>query len=433
MSCGKGDARTRRTGPARIALLLTTLLAAPASGNEGEKSVFRELGRHLLDSPRLLDDPGGARSRLSSLGIEFQLFTNLILGWKPRGGADTDSTFGHSASYGFFTHVDVEELAGWPGLDLLLHVKGQHDESVNPDVGALSDPVDDADFDEGIYVDELWLQQVLLDGRVRARVGFLEQQTFFDRNAYANSEDRQFMTTFLDNNAVVPLPNGLGAALLVKPVAWLELAAGVADADNVPTQAGFDTAFDGASSLTGYLELTLDVSLPLGGGPLPGRYRVGVFRDGRKKTVFGRSDATTGQPEKERGHFGVYLSFDQRVLRWSGGLDSGLGIFARFGAADGDVNEIEWFWSVGLQAEGPLPGRDRDVLGLGLYHAIGSDRFRDEVDPDFDAEIGVELYYRIALLPWLAVTPDLQYIVDPGALRSRRDAILALLRVRVTF
>jgi hypothetical protein len=42
---------------------------------------------------------------------------------------------------------------------------------VNRDVGAISDPIDDADFDEPIYVDELWAQQSLLGGRLRIRAG----------------------------------------------------------------------------------------------------------------------------------------------------------------------------------------------------------------------------------------------------------------------
>ena len=89
---------------------------------------------------------------------------------------------------------------------------------MNADVGALSDPIDDADFDQAAYVSELWAQQAFLDDRVRLRLGFLEQQTLFDRNLYANSEDRQFLNTFLDNNAVVPLPNVTAPASVAAPL-----------------------------------------------------------------------------------------------------------------------------------------------------------------------------------------------------------------------
>jgi len=375
--------------------------------------------------PRLLGDAAGMRTRLERLGIGVQLFYSQYVSGNPSGGAEPRSS-GHSGSYDFFTRVDAQELLEWRGLVGLLHVKGQYDRNINADVGGLSHPIDDADFDEPAYIDELWLEQSFAGDRAQLRAGFLEQQTVFDRNAYANNEDRQFLSTFLDNNPVVPLPNGLGAVLLLRPAQRIELALGAADADNVPRSAGFDTAFDGLDSLTGYLEAALRVDLPGASGPLPGRYRVGVFLDGREKRVFGGD-------RRERGHLGVYASLDQLLLHEASDPRQGLGLFARGGWADGDVNRIEWFWSAGLQYTGLLPGRGHDVVGLGAYQAIGSDRLRDREDPDFDRETGIELYYRIAVFPWLALTPDVQYVIDPGARGKHRDAVVSTMRFRVTF
>lgn len=372
-----------------------------------------------LHEPRLLGDPGGVRSRLERLGVGVQLFYNQYLSGNPRGGAEPGNV-GHSGSYDFFARVDAEELLGWRSLTALLHVKGQYDRNINADVRSLSLPIDDADFDEPIYVDELWLEQGVLDERVRLRAGFLEQQTVFDRNAYANSEDRQFLSTFLDNNPVVPLPNGLGAVLFVRPFAQLTLAAGVADADNVPRRSGFDTAFDGLGSVTGYLEGAFSTSLPAAGRPLPGTWRLGVFLDGRE-----RESLTDGRTE--RGHLGAYLSVDQLVLREPGAADEGLGVFARLGWADGNEAPIEWFWSLGGRYRGLLPGRGRDELGLAAYQAIGAKH------ATLDRETGLEIYYRVEVFRWLAVTPDVQWIVDPGARGAHADALVTTLRFRVTF
>ena len=179
--------------------------------------------------------------------------------------------------------------------------------------------------------------------------------------------------------------------------------------------------------------MAFQIGAPATPRSLPGTYRMGVFVDGADKTVFGRTDPATGLPESERGHVGAYLSFDQVAYRETGNDDQGLGLFARFGYADEDVNPISWFWSVGLRYRGLLPGRPDDVLGLGSYQAIRSSRFRDTVAPDFDRETGIELYYRFDPLPWLAVTPDLQYIVNPGASDAASDAVVVLLRLRVTF
>jgi len=389
--------------------------AAPAAG----QPPLGALVDHLRRSPELLGDPGGARAELERLGIAVQLFYNQYLGWKLRGGAQAGSTTGHNGSYDFFLRVDLEELASWPGLALLLRARGQYDDSINADVGAASDPIDDADFDEPAYLDELWLEQAILQDRVRLRAGVLEQQIVFDRNAFANSEDLQFMSAFLDNDPVVPLPGGVGGVLFVAPADWLELVAGVVDGDMEPRGAGFDTAFDRIDSATGHFELLARSSLPDGGQGLPGHYRLGAFVDGR-------------EIRGSRGHWGGYASFDQLVYREGPDAEEGLGLFARFGVADPDVNPIAWFWSLGLQYRGPIPGRGTDVFGLGSYQAIGSRRYRRATGTDFHRETGLECYYRVDVLPWLAVTPDLQYVIDPGGTKSARDAVVAVLRFRVT-
>jgi len=409
---------------AGIAVLVGPCLASIATSGARADGPVRRLAEHLESGDRLLGDPGGARSALQRLGVDLQLFYDQFLSVKAAGGgANPDAALGASGSYDFFTRVDLDALSGWRGADVLLHVKGQYDRGLNADVGALSDPIDDADFDAGIYVDELWLQQAVLGDRLRARIGFAEQQTIFDRNAYANSEDRQFLTTYLDNNGVVPLPNGLAATLIVAPVEWAELALGVADADNRPRNAGFDTMFDGWDSLAGYLEATLHS--PLARRGLPGQYRLGFFVDGRERTDFRTGEAS-------RGHLGAYLSFDQHLWPAQPRGAEGLGVFARMGYADRNVNRVAWFWSVGLQYAGALPGRARDVLGFGVYQAIGSTVYRDAANPDFDRETGIEIYYALRALGWLVITPDLQYVVDPGA-TGADNAFIATLRLRVTF
>jgi porin len=383
---------------------------------------------HLRETPRLLGDPGGWRSHAERVGVSLQLYYHQLWAWKPRGGVERDGVTGHSGSFDLYARFDLDELVGVHDLVAFLQVKGQYDHHLNETVGAFSDPADDADFDEGIYVDQLWLEQGWLGGRVRLRAGFMELQTVFDRNAYANSEDRQFMNSALDNDPLVPLPNALGAALLVRPWPWLELAVGLADADNEPRSAGFESFRDDADSLNGYLEAKLDVSL----GGLRGRYRLGLFRDGRERVVFGRVDRL-GRPGTDRGHLGFYVSLDQALWRAAPDEARGVGVFARLARADADTSPIEWFWSAGLEWSGPTPARRGDALGLAVYQMIASPEHRRAVPGAFHRETGVELYYRIALLPWLALTPDVQYIVEPGASPRAGDALVTQLRVRMAF
>ncbi len=406
-------ARPRRRAPwaqARALVLAgaVTLLAGAPSPARG------------ADPTHLLGDPGGARSRLEAAGLAIDAFWNHQMGLALRRGQAGDTA--QSGSFDLFLRADLERHGLGPGATALLLVKSNYNRNVNDRVGALGDPVDDADFDEAAYVDQLWLERSFAGGRLRARLGYLDQQVAFDRNAYANAEDRQFSNAALDNSLIVPLEIGLGALLVAAPTGWLELALGVADADNPIRQTGFDTAFDGADGWTWNLELALRGS-PLAGRP--GTLRLGGFRDGAERPVLGRGRA-------ERGHLGAYLSADQRVWSEAGDPAQGVGLFARAGFADRHVSRIEGFWSAGLQWDGPLPGRDTDGAGLAVYQTLPSDLLRERVEPDAARETGVELYYRAQLTPWLALTPDFQWIHQPGGRRDARDAAVFLLRVRVS-
>ncbi len=379
----------------------------------------------VLERDRLVGDPMGGRTRLERLGVDLQLFYNQLLTGKAEGGgANPDAVFGYSGSYDFFTRIDLEELAGWRGGRLLLQVQGQYDRNVNDDVGAIGDPIDDADFDAPIYVAQLWLAQSILQGRLRFELGYLQQQTLIDRNAFANSEDRQFLSAFFDNNGVVPLPVGLGAAVIAAPLPWLEIAGVVADADSRPRDPGFDTAFDGADSLSWYVEAS--IASPLARSGRPGHTRLGVFVDGGEKIDF-----RTGRAE--RGHVGAWLGFDQVVWRTDRPGWGRLGVFARAGYADPDVNAVAYFWSLGFEHAGALPTRARDVFGFGVYQALGSAVYRREVDPDFDRETGIEIYYSVRALGWLILTPDLQIVIDPGGTGANGTAVIGTLRTRIVF
>lgn len=406
-----GSAARRRARGGALALVAWTCLAGPAASGD--------LARHLCESPTLLGNAGGARPWLDAHGVAIDLFWNHELGVLVHG--DEAGLGAQSGSADLFVRADLARLGLPIGGNALLQVKSNYGRNVNDEVAALGDPIDDADFDEAIYVDQLWWERGFAGGRLRARLGYLDQQVAFDRNAFANNEDRQFLHTFLDNSPIVPLEVGIGALVVAAPARGLELAVGVADADNRVRRLGLDTAFDGTDSWTTVVEATLHGAL---GATRPGALRIGVFRDGEAKAVFGRDT-------RVRGHLGAYASADLRLLAEAGDAAQGLGLFLRAGVADGRTNRIAGFWSAGLEWTGPLPGRGRDALGAAIYLTLPSDAYRERVDPDFGRETGVELYYRVQLTPWLALSPDAQWIRHPGGSDSARDAVLFALRLRV--
>lgn len=105
------------------------------------------------------------------------------------------------------------------------------------------------------------------------------------------------------------------------------------------------------------------------------------------------------------------------------------------GAARESVNQTGRYLGAGLVYTGLLPGRDADQLGLAVALAFNGDNFkrtrRNEGLPVDRAEVNLELSYRVPITDWLTVQPDVQYIIDPGALGELNNALVLGLRFEV--
>lgn len=386
-----------------------------------------------LEQDRETGDWWGARQTLADVGLQFDLFYNAFLGANTRGGVSTNGAVKLSGTFDLLLRADFEKMGLIPGGSMLVFAKYGHGANINPYVGALSPPIDDADGNLGIYIDHLHYQQSLFDHVIDLRVGYLDQQLALDQNAYANFEDIQFYSTFLDNNnAIIPLTIGLGATAFIHPVPWLTLTVGAADGGAKPLNAGFNTTFHGPAEFFGYFQTTIHLDIPSPRGPMPGNYRVGTFYDPRTNVVFESFQNPEQPPLLETGDVGWYLSFDQMLYRENPDDLQGLGMFVRYGHRDGSTNQIEDFWSTGFQYEGLIPGRDDDLTGIGIYSALSGEEYRDNVDPEFKGETGVEFYYNIEITPWLHISPDVQYIHNPGGNVLADDSVVLGLRLRMT-
>jgi len=211
-------------------------------------------------------------------------------------------------------------------------------------------------------------------------------------------------------------------ALYVSPVERCYIAAGVGDAEADARETGVATTFDGDSDFFWVFEGGFVPVVVSRNGDLPGAYRFGIWYDHQRKEYLDESRTINGD-------VGYYFSGDQMVWRESGDPEDaqGLGIFGRFSWADEDVNEMKTYWSCGAQYEGLLPGRDDDVLGVGFAQGRAS---RDAGYPT-SYECVVEAYYNIEVTPWLHISPDFQWIINPGADASVDNAVAVGLRAQM--
>ncbi|MEE1563177.1 MAG: carbohydrate porin, partial [Alphaproteobacteria bacterium] len=83
---------------------------------------------------------------------------------------------------------------------------------------------------------------------------------------------------------------------------------------------------------------------------------------------------------------------------------------------------------------GLFPGRDEDRLGAAIGVGINGDPFKTANSVTQDEEINLEFTYHAPILPWLALQPDLQYVINPGAGANGDlgDAVVLGLRFEIT-
>ena len=151
------------------------------------------------------------------------------------------------------------------------------------------------------------------------------------------------------------------------------------------------------------------------------------------------------EPNKKNSTWTVVYSFDQYVWQPEGDPKRGIGLFFSFGATDGNPNPIQYSYLMGIGGKGVFSGRPHDSFGIGWARTQFSDQFvsllRDNLDLGLDHENAIEMYYTVAITPWLNVSPNLQVINsglnkimnNSGELQKMDTAVEANLRMNILF
>ncbi len=287
--------------------------------------------------------------------------------------------------------------------------------------------------------------------RLEFKFGKLALTDDFDLNRYANNNRTQFFNyDFLYNTAWDYAADTRGysygiVGALYQP-RW-RLAFGVFMEPNTANGANFD--FIATSELGYNLELTLQ---PYDTGTLV--RLLSFFNEGRMGSydaALALGHATSTAPdlllvEKPGGDkYGFGLNFEQPISD-----DGETGIFGRIGWNDG--NHESWSYvesdrhaSLGAQVSGMHWSRPDDRLGV-AYGVNGlSGPHKDYLEAggigillgdgklNYGFEQALELYYRIQVFRFVQISPDFQFIQDPGYNRDRGPVEVYGLRLRVVF
>jgi len=156
---------------------------------------------------------------------------------------------------------------------------------------------------------------------------------------------------------------------------------------------------------------------------LPGVYKIGGYFDSTDIPELSDPDSEVSN------NYGIYALFQQMIYLEKRSNDEGLSVFSTVAyAPKEEVNRFPFFYSGGFGYKGLLPSRGKDATVLGLLVGFFSDDL-----PGQDYEMIVELSYNIHVAKWLAVQPDIQYVINPNGTHDIDNALVFGVRLEADF
>ncbi len=253
--------------------------------------------------------------------------------------------------------------------------------------------------------------------------GKMDPFAFFDQNAAAGDESRQFLNGAFVHNPLLDAggdigvdANGFTPGLRLsyhnasrKPESW-RLSLGVFGAGK--TGSNYEHSL--AKPL---LMLQAETEQRLFGG-LAGTYRVYAWRNAQASHF----DEAVSAAER---HSGWGISADQRV-------GDGVTLFGRYGHQMQGHVAFNRALTLGAELNGAYWNRAGDSIGLAAGFLRTSRGYREFANVASNERVA-ELYYRYAITKQFELSPSLQYIGNPGGSGSA-DAIKMLgLRAQVSY
>ncbi len=422
-------------------LFSATVIISASQETTADKDGLASLYHDIMYREALTGSLFGLREVAAERGVDVSLSITQIYQQNIHGGLSTKDRSGrYSGSYDLEVALDMEKLLNLEGAGFYLHTEGgwPEAEGINEEsAGTFFGVNDDAGGCRAIDITELWYEQSLFEGCLTVRLGKMDLTggfecrgcpVSFDCCTFANDETSRFLNSALVNNPTIPFPDcALGMVIHYNPLEWWYASIGAADAQADARETGFNTAFHGEDYFFYIVETGITPRVDSANGALQGAYRVGAWYDPQEKEKFSGGSV-------KRDDAGIYLSFDQMIYRENTDPEDGrgLGIFGRYGWSGSEVGpdeEVTNFWSIGLQYQGLVSGRDEDIIGCAIAQGI----YSDQAEMAEDSETVMELYYNARMAGWLNLTPSLQYIDNPGGDGFVSNAVVIGARLQMAF
>jgi porin len=441
-----------RTSSVSAALVALAAALAPAAHADGPGAMATKAPAmpppdDLWQRDKLTGDWGGARTKLSQRGVDITFnYIGETLGML--GGFRQGVSYEHRFELSIDT--DLDKLLGWSGATAhttFYQIGHAHGTPAADYVGSIADP-SNIEAVPATRLFTTWFQKNFLDGKVSVRLGQIAAD---DEFLISPTAGNLINSTFgyaallaadqLQGGPVYPLATP-GIRLQLKPTDEIAILSAVfagapagADCIGLPQQCNrYGTTFSTSGGALWMEEVQYGINQGKDAKGMPAVYKLGGWyaTTSFPDQHFGLSAA--GMPVSlaspasvsaltHQGNWGIYCLADRMIWRAQKGPQS-LNAFFRAGASPSDRNLVASYVDAGLGLTAPLPGRDNDVLTLGVaYSRISPDAAALDADtqlftggffPVRDGEIVLELDYSLQIALWWTFQADLQHIVHPG-------------------
>jgi porin len=349
--------------------------------------------------------------------------------------------------------LDGERIAAMPGLtawvDAMWVNGGQPGQLVGDAQG-----VSNIAAPPALRLYEAWTQFTLPGGRVSVLVGRYDLNTEFDHlttaGLFFNSSfgvGPEFSQSGFAGPSIFP-NTSLGVRLAYQPDPDFALLGAIMDGAPVDRTAGAPGAFDPHNGVLLVAEAAFLTHAATDEAPPDHPLRIGRLSDQpayeNKVAVGGWYYTATfndlsaiganGAPVRRSGEGGIYATLD-RLLYQAG--DRRVSGFVQIGLANQEIGRFGSYLGAGLVAGGLIGDRPDDQLGIAFAMARNGSHYlaaqQQSGLPVKAAETAIETTYLAQIRPWLALQPDVQYVIHPNTDPTLRDATVVQLRVALTY
>lgn len=426
-----------------VATPITTQPPAPAVPN----------GQHLLGNW------GGLLDTLHAHGVDLVLNYLSETSANVSGGKGTGVDYADQRAVGL--DINWEKLAGLTGFathTLFVNRAGR---------GVGSDYVGDSLYNENeifggagnvaVHLSYVYATETLFSGHLQLGGGRLSEGLFFNASPIYCS----FLSFALCPASRALTGGGAGAFDMAPANEWGGYVRGRPTNDTY-AQVGLFEAGSRNGGRSGFDWSTQDddgVTVPVeigwepggGAGEDPAHVKAGFYyTSNRASDVYlnanGKPLALAGGGAlQHRGYFGEWAAIDKMLVRHGPGANQGLVAFANYAHTDGDISAFSDQAFGGLEDHGLIASRPNDSFGVQFTYAHQSrENQRNEellsdqavlsdgepVFPQSD-EMVLEAQYSAHVFNGVDLTPDLQYVIRPGATSQYNNALVLSVRLQV--